>query len=136
LKEIEFYLLHPCGIEISSELEELAVESLENLTKRDMETGWVWYDLPIGEIQGVEVHVSLCFKGGVLESISFALKDEQLYGSSWDDWSREKEILRGKDTAEWLKRQGYEIGSHVWGEVWAGFDEKGGSGGGGIRFKR
>ncbi len=76
----------------------------------------------------------MCFHNSVLELISFCVVDPGLYGKSWDDWSEEKEKLCAKHTGEWLVSNGYKIGKFSWGEVWVGYDSKGGSGHGSIRY--
>ena len=78
--------------------------------------------------------MSLCFHNSALDSLSLALTDAALYGASWSDWSEERERLRARHTEDWLLALGYPAGTFSWGEVWAGYDPKGASGGGGVRY--
>ena len=77
--------------------------------------------------------MNLCFRLGLLDSISIAASDAEL-GSSWSDWSEEKERTRAERTAAWLAAQGYVSGTFTWGEIWAGYDAKAGSGSAVIRY--
>ncbi len=108
---------------------------MKGTNKQDMGTGYVWYSLPVAAIDGKDLSVSLCFHDGVLDSLRISVVDPDQYGSGWDDWSEEKERLCAKHTEDWLRAAGYPTGRFAWGEVWAGYDSKGGSGGGGIRYK-
>ena len=130
----EFIVEHPCGILISRELKESEMSSVNDAEKQDMKTGYVWYSLPATQVLGKNVAFSLCFFNGILTSISLALSNPNLYGSGWDNWSEKKERLRSKHTGEWLETNGYRLGSHPWGKVWATYDAKGASGGGGVQY--
>ena len=130
----EFKIFHPSGIDISCDLKESAMSAIDNAERKDMGTGYIWYLLPTSEVFGKEVSFNLCFFNGALFTAHFSLHDPKLYGKNWDDWSEEKERLRAKDTAAWLVSQGYKLGSYSWGEIWAGYDPKGATGGGGVNF--
>lgn len=99
-----------------------------------MGNGYVWYTIPEHQILGKNVIFDLCFLNGKIYSINFWLHDDTLYGSSWDDWSEEKEKLRADDTVSWVIAIGYQPGKYSWGEIWAGLDKKEGLGGGGVRY--
>lgn len=129
----EFTFDHPIGIRISRDLRESDATSLEGLSRRDMGNGHVWYSVPSVVSESNEILMSLCFRLGVLDSISIAASHTAL-GSSWSDWSEEKEQTRAKQTVEWLAAQGYEPGTFTWGEIWADYDAKGGSGSAVIRY--
>lgn len=135
MKKREFILNHPLGFTISKELKENEISSNYKFEKDDMGNGYVWYDVPETEILGKTLIFRMCFYNGTLDFLSFALVDPELYGKSWDDWSEEKEILCASHTREWLEKNGYKIGKFNWGEVWTGYDPKGGLGGGGVRYK-
>lgn len=98
----------------------------------DMRTGYVWYRLPQAQIAGQTVTMSLCFFDLQLDRISLAVLDDQLFGSSWDDWSAPKEHARAAATMRWLSDVGYPVGKYSWGTVYAGTDPKTGDGGGGF----
>ncbi len=131
----EFSLDHPCGVRICRILREAEVADLDGTNKQDMGTLYVWYSLPVAAIDEQRLAVSLCFHNGVLDSLRIAMVHPDLYGSGWDDWSEEKERLCAEHTEDWLREAGYPTGTYPWGEVWAGYDSKGGSGGGCIRYK-
>jgi hypothetical protein len=134
MNSLEFTLDHPCGIRISRKLLESDVNALKGVAKKDMGTGYIWYSLPVSDVGSDNISTSLCFHRGMLDSVIFAVSDPSL-GNSWADWSEAKERERAKRTERWLFALGYSVGTYEWGEIWAGFDAKGGSGGGGIRYK-
>lgn len=133
MRPTEFIFDHPSGLRISRGLREADVASFPGVGRRDMGTGYVWYSLPNGNSECDPILMSLCFQAGSLNSISIALNDPDL-GSSWADWSEEKERTRADRTEAWLGAQGYPTGNYSWGEIWAACDPKGGSGGAGIRY--
>ena len=112
-------------------------EIIEKYSKniRDMNTGYVWYDIPEQELDGETFVVSLCLHEAILESYTVTLTDDK-YGISWDDWTEDKEKQRAKDTGRFLKKIGCSPGKYTWGEVWASFDSKSGQGNGGVRYKK
>ena len=129
----EFIFDHPSGLRISRDLLEADVASIDGVGRRDMGTGYVWYALPILMYGRVRISMSLCFQSGSLDSISIALNDPDS-GSRWSDWSEKEERTRADLMEVWLTAQGYPTGSYPWGEVWAAYDSKGGSGSAGIRY--
>jgi hypothetical protein len=131
----EFIFDHPSGLRISRDLLEADVASIAGVGRRDMGTGYVWYSLPIWSCGCDHIVMSLCFQSGSLDSISIALNDPDS-GSCWSDWAEEKERTRADLTEGWLAAQGYPTGTYSWGEVWAAYDSRGGSGSAGIRYKR
>lgn len=100
----EFTFDHPIGLRIARNLRESDVVSLDGVSSRDMRTGYVWYSVPSVASESDKVLMSLCFRLGLLDSISIAASDVDL-GSSWGDWSEEKERRRAKRTAAWLAAQ-------------------------------
>ncbi len=131
----EFIIDHPCGIKISRDLKESAIVSIKNVSKNHMNTGYIWYTLPISKVLGSDVAFSLCFLNGILHSVVFSLINPDLYSSSWDEWSEEKQQLCANHTEEWLSSNGYKVGSYSWGEIWSSYDKKSASGGCGVRYK-
>ena len=132
----EFVLEHPIGFTISKNLREHEICSLSGLQASDKGGGYVWYRVPETEIFGKTLVLSLCFHNGLLESLSLSLVDPGLYGASWDEWSEERQKRCAEDTGEWLEANGYELGRYSWGEIWAAYDPRSGSGGGGVRYDR
>jgi len=134
MKQKEFTLRHPLGFTISKSLTEREISSVFHFQKDDMGNGYVWYRIPKTEILGKSLNFSLCFHDGILEFVSFCVVVPELYNKSWDDWSEEKEKLCAKHTGDWLVSNGYKIGKFSWGEIWVGYDSKGGSGHGSVRY--
>jgi len=131
----EFVLEHPCGLRIERTLLESEASAIDGVTVRDMKTGYVWYDLPEAEIAGSPILVALCFFERSLNRVTFSVSDE-VYGTSWSDWSESKERARTEATRKWLDSLGYPVGKYRWGSVYAEFDPRGGGGGGGVVFSR
>lgn len=130
-----FKIFHPLGFDIGPNLNSKELSFFEDIKVRNMNTGWIWYDLPVKEIQNKNVIISLGFNNEKLEMIDLALDDAKLYGGpNWSDYDERKEKLRAKDTEIWLKSIGYNIGKYFWGEIWADYDPRSGSGSAGIRF--
>lgn len=126
----EFELLHPLGLRISRSLTEATLLSAiqpEQLKRTDMHTGWVWYRLPTFVESDLVIGISLGFNSGVLEHVSLSDTRPE-YGTSWNDWSEEKELLRAKKIGSWLAGQGFSSGTYSWGVIWVGYDAKGGFG--------
>jgi len=132
---VTFVLEHPCGLRVERSLQESLVQQVDGVSSRDMGTGYVWYRLPLAEIAGRRISMSVCFHEHRLESLSLADVDPE-FGTSWDDWSEAKEKARADATKRWLEAVGYPVGDYDWGVVWAGTDPKTGDGGGGVRFAR
>ena len=132
----EFVLNHPSGLRISRELLEAAfIDSTAGRNARvlDMRTGWKWYQLPVLSDGDMTVGISLGFESGRLRQVTLGDASTEL-GSSWDDWSEAKEQLKADRIRDWLAVMGLAPGIYHWGEVWAGFDPKGGFGGATIRY--
>jgi hypothetical protein len=100
-----------------------------------MGNGWVWYRLPAFPDADVSVVASLAFNRGVLEEISLADANSK-YGASWNDWSEERERARAASIGAWLNTRGFPAGNYSWGQVWWGYDAKGGGGSAVVRFTR
>ena len=124
----EFSIELPSGITISSVVTETEVSAQPDVNKRDMGNGYVWYTFPESEIESEIVIFSLCFFEGAIQSLSISLSNPELYGGGWDEFSETKEKARAKDTEKWLSSIGYKTGKYSWGEIWVGYDSKGGFG--------
>lgn len=74
---------------------------------------------------GVKVSVSYVESGGGYLSF-FA--GHAKFGTSWDDWTEQKERARVAWLAEFLERCGTPVGSYAWGKVEAIYDQKGAQG--------
>lgn len=74
---------------------------------------------------GVKVSVSYVESvGGYLTFFAGHTK----FGTSWDDWTEQKERARVAWLAEFLKHCGTPVGSYAWGNVEAIYDSKGAQG--------
>ena len=103
-----------------------------------MRNGWVHFYLGPETLAGENFIVTLAFDGERLRSYDLRLADPK-YGTSWDDYSEEKQLAMRDAHDAWLMPQlgsgerkpsmrGPELYySFLWGEVWSTFDAKGGS---------
>jgi hypothetical protein len=130
----EFLLEHPCGLTICRKLRESDLMGLLGLRRDNMLTGHVWYELPRGEIGGRIIAIRICFHEGALSALSLAVVDADLHDSGWSDWSQEGEERLARETRNWFRELGFLVGEYSWGTVYAEYDPKGGSGGGGVGF--
>jgi hypothetical protein len=130
----EFSIKTPFGVTLSKQLKEADAIAIPNVKTNNVGNGYVWHMLPAFDMHGSKISFALCFHNTQLTSISLAILNPDLYGHDWNDWSEEKEKLQAKHTAEWLHGIGYPVGSYNWGQVWAGYDAKAGSGHGVIRY--
>lgn len=128
MNPIEFRLEHTAGVTICRSSHFKQLEVVEGSNVREMGMGYTWVDLPLAEISGLNLSISVCFRDEAVESLSFSVIYADRFGSGWNDWSEEKEQLRAKEIEKWLQKEGYPSGSYDWREVWTGFDSKGGCG--------
>ena len=78
------------------------------------------------ELAGLSLSVSVGFYGEQLETIGL-FHDAKALGSSWADWSEEKERQRKQIHDQWLLAlTGYASHFYAWGESWSDFDPKSG----------
>ncbi len=98
-----------------------------------MGTGWAWYSLPRFEDRAVVVSITLGFEGSRLSQLEL-LDGNPKFGIGWDNWSEQNEKLRADSIGGWLTAQGFPSGRYTWGEVWSGYDPRGGFGSAGVRF--
>ena len=130
----EFKLDLQNGITLSSDLSESEIAKMADINERNLGNGYVWYALSPIEIGGEAIIFSLCFFQSKIQVLNISVANPDKYGSSWNDFSEAKEKLRAKDTEEWLFNIGYKVGKFSWGEIWAGYDPKAGSGHAVIRY--
>lgn len=128
-----FSLEHPAGIHVSRDLPEAEVRDIPDVRRRDMGTGYVWYDLPSFRQGSEEIWVSLCYFKSALLSISVGMESPALPGSL-HELSGTRELRRAEMIASWLDSKGWKLGRYPWGEVWAYRDPKTGDGCGGVHF--
>jgi hypothetical protein len=113
----------------------------------DMHTGWMHIYPGAQTLDGLVFGVDLVFDGERLDCYSLWLDDAR-YGTSWDDWSEEKQLAQRDAHDAWLvsnlgpgERQPSPRGpelrySFAWGEAWSTYDARGGSSTIGVRFRR
>jgi len=84
------------------------------------------YSLGAQQISGQSFFVVLYFYGQQLESIDMAHGAGE-FGTSWDDWSEERELRRKQWHDDWLREQTGQA-SHVyeWGKVHSSYDPRSG----------
>jgi hypothetical protein len=88
------------------------------------------------ELTGLSLGLSLWFYGEQLESIGL-FHDAKELGSSWSDWSEEKELKRKQIHDQWLLTlTGHASHFYAWGEIWSDFDAKSGASSIVIRYSR
>jgi hypothetical protein len=113
----------------------------------EVAAGWVHASLEPKALDGLMFGVKLVFEGEQLDSYSLWLMDAR-HGSSWRDWSEEKELARRDAHDAWLvvtlgsgERKATEKGPELhytfpWGEVRSSFDPRAGSSSIGVHFRR
>jgi len=88
---------------------------------------WCTYRLPDIPLQNGRLIVSVGFHEERLASVSLFLSAEQ-FGSSWDDWSEQRERERQSFQERWLAEEvGVPCGRYRWGQVSSGYDPRGGT---------
>ena len=84
------------------------------------------YNIGTHEISSLIFTVTVYFYNELLESVSMSSVIDEL-GTSWTDWSEQKELKRKEIHDTWLKNLLGRASSHYkWGEVWSGYDPKAG----------
>ena len=84
------------------------------------------YNIGPHEISGLIFIVTVYFYNELLESVSISSVNDEL-GTSWSDWSEQKELKKIEIHDAWLKNLlGRESSHYKWGEVWSGYDPKAG----------
>jgi len=113
----------------------------------DMYTGWMHVYLGPQGLDGTLFGVVLHFEVERLDGYSLSLVDAR-YGTSWDDYSEEKQLAQRDAHDVWLvaalgpghrkpSPRGPELRySFPWGDAWSTFDARGGSSSIGVRFRR
>ena len=117
-----FVLQHPLGMIISAQTTEEEAAKYGQLT-RQIENGHNWYSLTLWQEPDIALGLSLCFFYSKLAFVQLAAVDDK-FGTSWDDWSEDKEHLRVNETKAWLERNKLKIGVYDWGTVDCRYDAK------------
>jgi hypothetical protein len=112
-----------------------------------MHTGWMHVSLEPQTVDGLVFGVAIHFEAERLDGYSLSLVDAR-YGTSWDDYSEEKQLAQRDAHDAWLvailgpgnrkpSPRGPELRySFPWGDAWSTFDAKGGSSSIGVRFRQ
>ncbi|TAK90528.1 MAG: hypothetical protein EPO06_07875 [Burkholderiaceae bacterium] len=84
---------------------------------------WCSFSIPISD---KSISLSVFFNGETLDAIHITVLGTA-FGTSWNDWSEEKERARKIANDQWLISKGLTPGErYLWGFVWSGTDPKGG----------
>jgi len=113
-----------------------AIEHFPGLKVNDLYNGYCWYDFVTYSPQGVDVSISICLYEGHFSAARFSLWDSTIYGSSWSDWTEQKQRLCARDTEGWLASKGLNPGQYDWGSIWVGYDPKSATGYALIQYKK
>jgi hypothetical protein len=93
----------------------------------DQNEPWCSYRLPEIAQAGSRLCVVLQFHGEQLQSLTL-YHDADRFGTSWSDWSEERELARKAFHEDWLTRElGIRLGHYPWGDISSNYDPKGGS---------
>ena len=115
--------------------------------REDLPAGWTHVYFGSGDPDGNAFGVALHFDGDRLYGYSVSLADPR-YGTSWDDYTEEKQFAKRNAHDAWLiaslgegtrepSPRGPELRYALpWGDVWSTFDARGGSTSIGVRFRR
>lgn len=88
---------------------------------------WCSYDLPPIPLPETNLYVRFQFHDQRLTDVSLTHSAPQ-FGSSWADWSEERELARKAFHESWLARELHlSPGYFPWGEIVSCYDAKGGS---------
>jgi hypothetical protein len=74
---------------------------------------------------GLDLNLVLWFHGQKLTRVSLMDRDPR-FGTSWAEYSLEKEMARMASHDAWLSRVLPKQRTYPWGRVWSGYDERGG----------
>lgn len=90
---------------------------------------WPWsryaLEFPPGEVGPFAAVVTLQFRKEALVWLE-VMDVSPEFGTSWDDWSEEKEHARRAAHDRWLEASGAPAGQYTWARVWSNYDSKGG----------
>jgi hypothetical protein len=82
--------------------------------------------LPAGVLLQLPVHLTAYFYDQQLESVSIMASDDR-FGTSWNDWSEEKELDRKLFHDQWLANTiGATNAVYPWGQLSSEYDAKSG----------
>jgi hypothetical protein len=119
----------------------------ERAHRDDMRNGWMHVHLPPQVLGKLTFGIDVVFEGERLDGYHLALVDLK-YGTSWDDWSEEKQLAQRDAHDAWLveslgpgEREASPRGMELryefpWGKAWSTFDARVGSSSMGVRFRR
>lgn len=109
----------------------------ESQTEREIGNGWIWHDVRNVQIQDQYFSIAFAFYNNKLNIITLIINNTRFNSNNGaDPWSEKEEMQRAIIFNNWLNA---EIGSErtfSWGEVWAGYDPKGGFSSITIRYKK
>jgi hypothetical protein len=121
-----FQIQYPDGILIDASINESSVQTFGSHS-HTTDNNYSWYSLPPLKDVEFNIGISACFFHRKLVHISLAAISSE-FGTSWDDFTEEKEKARAKKTRAWLKKVSLDTGTYSWGTVDCGYDAKAASG--------
>jgi hypothetical protein len=87
---------------------------------------WCSYILPTIAQPETELSITFQFHGQQLLSLGL-MHGAARFGSSWAEWSEERELARKSFHERWLARElGVHLGDYSWGSISSHYDSKGG----------
>lgn len=108
----------------------------ESQTERDVGNGWTWLDVRNVKIADVYYIFSFAFYHDQLKELSFVFSPTKYdLGKGWESYSEKEERRNAIIFNNWLMAELGAEKKFSWGEVWAGYDEKGSNSDIGIRYK-
>ncbi len=107
----------------------------ESQSELDMGNGWKWYNVRNVKVANLYFIISFGFLDERLKELSLGFsKLKYDLSKGWESCSEKEERQNDVIFNKWLNT---ELGSErtiSWGEVWVGYDEKGGSSSIGLRY--
>jgi len=86
---------------------------------------WCSYRLPAISQKYTELVIVVQFHGEELVSLDLC-HGAHCFGSSWEDWSEERELARKAFHERWLASEvGVHPGNYAWGQIASYYDEQG-----------
>ena len=108
----------------------------ESQSEIEMGKGWKWYNVRNVKVADLYFTISLGFFDDRLRELSLGFSNSKYdLSKGWESWSKKEERQNAVIFNNWLKAELGAEKTFGWGEVWADYDEKGGSSSIGIRYK-
>lgn len=93
---------------------------------RDFHNGYSWLTLKNVKVKDQYFILDICFKDKLLILIDLIVDNKKFdLNKSWDSWTEKAEKGNLPKFKKWIKEELGREGKFKWGQVSAGFDEKG-----------